>query len=166
MCINPLRQRGVTLIELIVAIVIVSVALVGVYSVLNLTLLRSADPVIYKQMLSIAEGMMDEILLKSFADPGGECTPTTSPRCQLNSTVDRPNYNDVDDYAGFVMNGVSALDGSAVAGLENYRVAVTVDPATTLGGLSGANVVKRVVVTVTYGAESLSLEGYRTNFDG
>ena len=55
------RQRGVTLIELIVFIVIVSVGLVGILSVLNLTTRSSADPLIRKQMLAIAEGLLDEV---------------------------------------------------------------------------------------------------------
>ncbi|MCE9569660.1 MAG: type II secretion system GspH family protein, partial [Rhodocyclales bacterium] len=42
------RQHGLTLIELIVFIVIVSVALAGVLSVLNLTARSSADPMIRK----------------------------------------------------------------------------------------------------------------------
>mgnify|MGYP003387114915 CR=1 FL=1 len=65
------RQRGVTLIELIVFIVIVSVGLAGILSVLNLTTRHSADPMIRKQMLAIAEGMMDEVA----AQPVTWCDP-------------------------------------------------------------------------------------------
>jgi MSHA pilin protein MshD len=39
-------QRGATLIELIITIVIISVALTGVLSVMNLSTRYSADPVI------------------------------------------------------------------------------------------------------------------------
>ncbi len=160
-------QRGVTLIELIVAIIIISVALVGVYSVLNQTLLHSADPIVNKQMISIAEGLMDEILLKKFEDPNGECTASTTPRCQANTLVDRPNYNDVSDYNGFAMTGIYALDGTPISALSSYNVSIVVDATTaSLGGLAGSSQVKRIAVTVTYGSEDFTLEGYRTNFDG
>ena len=60
------RTSGFTLIELIVFIVIVSVALVGVLTVLNITAKSSADPMIRKQMLSIAEGLLEEVMLQPF----------------------------------------------------------------------------------------------------
>jgi MSHA pilin protein MshD len=59
-------QAGMSLIEVIVFVVIVGVALAGVLSTLNLTTARSADPLIRKQMLAIAEGLMDEIQLRPF----------------------------------------------------------------------------------------------------
>ena len=65
MCISR-RQRGITLIELIVFIVIVSVALVGVLSVLNVTARSGADPMIRKQMLAIAEALLEEVQSKPY----------------------------------------------------------------------------------------------------
>jgi Tfp pilus assembly protein PilV len=72
------RQHGLTLIELIVFIVIVSVALAGVLSVLNLTARSSADPMIRKQMLAIAEGLMDEVAAQPFTwcDPDDPAAAT------------------------------------------------------------------------------------------
>ncbi|MDP1658712.1 MAG: prepilin-type N-terminal cleavage/methylation domain-containing protein [Methylotenera sp.] len=49
------HQLGVTLVELVVFIVIVSVALVGVLKVLEITNKGSADPLLRKQAHSIAE---------------------------------------------------------------------------------------------------------------
>lgn len=62
-------QRGVTLIELIVFIIVVSVGLAGVLSVLNLVTRTSADPLVTKQAMAVADAMMEEILLKDFCDP-------------------------------------------------------------------------------------------------
>ena len=45
------QQHGVTLVELVVFIVIVSVALAGVLKVLDITNRGSADPLIRKQAL-------------------------------------------------------------------------------------------------------------------
>ncbi len=59
------NNKGVTLIELIVAIVVISIALVGVLSVINYTTLHSADPVLRHQAIAIAEAYMEEISLKT-----------------------------------------------------------------------------------------------------
>jgi MSHA pilin protein MshD len=55
MCISK-HQSGISLIELIMFIVIVSIALAGVINVLNLNTSHSADPVVRKQAMAIAAG--------------------------------------------------------------------------------------------------------------
>lgn len=65
-------QRGVTLVELIVFIVIVSTALAGTLSVLNMTSAHSADPMIQKQMLAIAEALIEEVTLQPFTVCNGD----------------------------------------------------------------------------------------------
>ncbi len=165
------RQGGLSLIELIVFIVIVSVGVVGILSVLNLTVGKSADPMLRKQVLAVAEAMMDEILAKSYqndpADPNNSsttlgCTPnTTTPSCRVNSTVDRPNYNDVDDFNNWSQTGVYQLDGTLAPILGTYTVGVGVS-TTTLNGVAA----KQVTVTVSGGTETISLVGYRTNYGG
>lgn len=67
-------QRGFNLIEVIVFIVIVSVALVGVLSVFNVTIRHSADPLIRKQMQALAEALMEEVLLRPFTYCNGSDT--------------------------------------------------------------------------------------------
>jgi MSHA pilin protein MshD len=82
------RQRGVTLIELILFIVIVGVAVGGILTVMNLTNRGSADPVRRKQALIIAEGLLEEVELAKFsycdpADPAAddEVNTTSSAAC-------------------------------------------------------------------------------------
>lgn len=169
------RQRGLTLIELIMFIIIVGVGLAGVLTVFNVTARSSADPVVRKQALAIAEAMLEEILSKSYendaADPGNTsttlgCTPNTNPTCVANTPAQRSRYNDVDDYNGWNQNGVFDLNGAALAGLANYRVVVAVAaPAPAAFGVAGSQVTgKQVTVTVTGGTESVALTGFRANF--
>ena len=72
------RQQGVTLIELIVFMVIVGVALAGMPTVFNLTTRTGVDPMIRKQMLAIAEGLMDEVAAMPFTwcDPDDPAAAT------------------------------------------------------------------------------------------
>ena len=62
-------QRGFTLIELIIFIVVVAAGLAGILSVMNTVVKSSADPMIRKQTIAIAESLLEEILLKEYCDP-------------------------------------------------------------------------------------------------
>ena len=59
-------QRGFTLIELIIFIVIVGVAMAGILSVFNTSVKSSADPMVRKQTIAIAESLLEEILQKEY----------------------------------------------------------------------------------------------------
>ncbi len=163
-------QRGFTLIELIIFIVIVSVGLTGILSVFNVTASRSADPVVAKQALAVAEAMMEEILSKDFSDTAVDpvgCSSSTTPKCAANTVLDRQHYNDVGDYNGWSQSGVYQLDGTLTPGLGNYTVSVAVTAAAL--GPAGAVVsltnAKQVTVTVAGGGASVSLVGWRTNYE-
>ena len=160
-------QRGLTLIELVIFIVIILVGLAGVLTVLDTTVRGSADPVVRKQALALAEAMLEEVLAKEFQnDPTGNnaatpalgCTPTTVPACALNTPGNRVNYNDVDDYNTWSQPGNVSAIGAAPAALARYQVNVAVVP----WALSLENG-KRVTVTVVSGAETVTLEGFRGN---
>jgi len=69
------RCRGVTLVELILAIVVIGVGLAGVLAAFQVAVRGSADPMIQKQMVAIAEEMVEEISLRPFA-----ATSNTAPR--------------------------------------------------------------------------------------
>src|ERR1043166_68927 len=60
------RQRGLSLPELIVFIVIVGISVAGILLVMDRTTRASADPLTIKQALAIAESLMDEVQLAPF----------------------------------------------------------------------------------------------------
>ena len=150
---NPLKNmQGLTLIELVVAMVVISIALVGVMAVVNYTTRHSADPVLRHQAIAIAEAYMEEISLKNFTDP------------DTDGEVARALFDNVADYAGLVDNGARDQNGNAVNGLGNYTVAVSVTPQN-FGppGLEVAGL--RIAVTVTDPAgEQLTLSGLRAAY--
>jgi MSHA pilin protein MshD len=145
------RERGATLIELIISIVVIAIAASAVLGLLSSTVGRSADAMVLSQAVAIAEAYLEEISLKSFADPDG-----------VDGEASRPSFDDVDDYDGLVDNGARDQFGTALAPLAQYTVAVTVAPSVALAGVPGADV-ERIDVVVTYpGNGTVALTGYKT----
>jgi len=60
------ESRGLSLVELIVFIVIVGAAIAGIIGVITVTTQSSADPMIRKQALAIAEAFLEEVQLQPF----------------------------------------------------------------------------------------------------
>ena len=154
-------DAGFTLIELVVALSVVSIALAGLLLLIRQTLLASADPVVAHQSLAIGEAYLEEILSKPFYDPdlgagGGAC-----PAAEASRAV----FDNVCDYAGLSDSPPVDQTGSAVPGMGPYAVAVAVDTAASLGGITGSPSVLRIDVTVTPPAGPVVvLSGYRTSY--
>jgi len=149
---GSLHQRGLTLIELIVFIVVVGIGVIGILSVLIQTTMKSADPIVRKQAIAVAEAMLEEVLLKDFANPTGGYTGG-----------DRTRFDDVSDYNGFSQIGVTNVLGDAAPGLGTYTVVVTVAGSADLSGIGSADA-KKITVTVTGSGETYILAGYRTKY--
>lgn len=143
-----------TLIELIVFIVVVSVGLAGVMSVLNLTVMRSADPLVAKQAMAVADALLEEITLKNFCDP----TPAVA-------------------VVGNIATGSAAITGIApgTAGiLAGWKVAgagapagatvVTVDSPTQVT-LSATAAETRANAALRFMPCAVSVEALRADFD-
>lgn len=141
------KQTGVTLVELILSMVIISIALIGMLSVINLTVGHSADPVVQHQAIAIAESYLEEILLQAYSG---------------SSSTGRSSFDDVDDYQGLNDSGAHDQLGNAISGLSQYTISVSVSAATTLTG--GVNA-KQISVTVTSpGTTDLTLVGYKAEY--
>jgi MSHA pilin protein MshD len=149
---RPFRhQGGFTLIEMVLAIVVLGIGLAGVLMAFGAVTRGSGDAALRKQMLAIAEEMMEEIALKPYA-PAANVAP---------AACARDSYNDVSDYHGFVSNGqICSLDGTPLPALAGYSVSVTV----TLASLAGVAAAKQIKVTVSHGGEQLVLTGWRSDY--
>jgi MSHA pilin protein MshD len=148
------NAAGVTLVELIIAMVIIGVALAGFVAVFRITNRGSVDPLIVQQKAAIAESLMGEILLKPYALDNNGITANV-----------RDTYNDVRDFDGYGsgLSGIRDLNNNVIAGLEAYKVLVAVSAAT----LSGATPALKITITVTYSmdggpGDAFVLTGWRT----
>jgi len=171
------RQQGLTMIELIIFILIVSIAVLGVLQVITLNTARSADPIRQKQALAIAEGLMNEIRSAGMAQcdisdavnygvPGAACAvPDNVGR---EGTGGRP-YDNVNDYVtAWNTPTVYAADPSNNAFPAGYQATVTIpDPATQAAPFPGvpASAALQVFVTVNYGGNNnVVLSTWRTRY--
>jgi len=141
------RMAGTTLIELIVAIVIVGTALAGLVAAYNRANIASTDPLITQQMLAIAESMMEEVMQKPFV-------------AQQNQ-AGRLFFNDLMDYNGYGPVAITNVNGNPVAGLERYTVQVQVSQQG-MTGVAAADALRVQVTVRAPGAEDLRLVGWRT----
>ncbi|MBI3229606.1 MAG: type II secretion system protein [Burkholderiales bacterium] len=185
-------QRGLTMIELIVFIIIVSVAVLALLRVYVITSRNSADPQMRKQALALAEAFLEEVELARFTycEPvldGSADDPVARPNpaaCnvlevvgQEVGSVNRP-FDNVNDYVNqfnvatpAFNSGTQLIDAAGeVIDLPGYSVTLTIVPEALNGINSGATAatmeVLRISVTVTYnnGSDSLTLDGYRTRY--
>jgi len=174
-------QRGVSLVELVVFIVIVGVAVSGVLMVLMQTTRNSVDPMVYKQALSIAESLLEEVQLQPFTycdpdDPAAASAANpaacaTAENLGPEGAEDRyassgAPFDNVSDYHGYnsaseAPPGIKDITGAAIGNLTAYNASVTVTQVA-LGGIAATETL-RIAVTVTGPANTIvSLEGYRT----
>lgn len=153
-------QTGVTLVELVISIVIISIAVTGVLLVIQRNTLSSANPMVTYQSIAIGEAYLEEILLQDFVEPG-----TAGPDSGPEAGETRATYDDVSDYHNLTDNGARDRTGTAIVGLEDYSVTVSVT-VEALGDITQASGnAKRVVVTVTGpDGQAIPLSGYRTNY--
>ncbi len=184
-------STGLGLIELILFIAIVGAALAGVLVVYDRAVRSSADPMVRKQAIAIAESLLSEVLAQPFTycdpqdaanDPsappastaactggaaasqdgaGGPLGPRPASEARFSAT---DPFDNVADYAGYAMNsGIYSLDNGAtpIAGLGAYTALVTVTRAGTSLGLAGDAEALRIDVLVSGRGETITLTGYR-----
>ena len=187
---GPRRQAGISLIELVIFIVVMSIAVTGVLVVYNRAVANSADPLVRRQAVAIADFMLTEVLSQPFTycdpqdvanDPAAP--PASTAACTGGSAGSQDNgggalgpqpgtearfsatdpFDNVADYNGYSMvSGIYSLDDGAlpITGLGAYSATVTVTRAGIVFGLA-ADEALRVDVLVTGKGESITLTGYR-----
>jgi len=174
MCIksSSMWQRGISLIELVIFIVIISVALMGILGVMNQVTAHSADPLIHKQALAAAESLLEEVELQDFSMPSG----VTATSGAVNASNRAAGYHIVSEYNNFKTNfynnngigaaGIYPVSGvTPIAGLENYTADVNVVPeAAAWNGITAGSAVLITVTVANPQNDSVQISGYRTAY--
>lgn len=153
-CAGMTKQRGVSMVELIMFIVIISIAVAGILLVMNKVTGHSADALVRKQALAIAESLLEEIELQGVSG--------VTPNPGVPANANRTNFDNVFNYHGYnTTSGIQAMDATAVSGLSSYNVtpAVVVASAPWAGIPAGSAVV--ITVSVTGPGGRIDVTGYR-----
>jgi MSHA pilin protein MshD len=185
------KSGGVSLIELLVSIVVIGVAVAGVLGALSIAARTSADPMIQKQALAIAEAFLEEAQLMpfTFCDPddpnaaaaqgaadctGGPGGANDEGRTPLGPEAGEDRYStitpfdNVSDYNGYDSNtdappGIKDINQAPIAGLEGYLVSVSVAGQALATVAAGSALLITVTVTGP-GGTTIRLDGYRARY--
>lgn len=180
-------QTGISLVELIMFIVIVGLGIVGILSVMNVTTKASADPMLRKQALAIAESLLEEIELQPFTlcdpDDDNARTALTTADCATVQGLGKtpgetrytdPRFDNVGDYHLLNITGIRDIENNPIADLTNFTADVTMAAVGGAFGLPDDNAVLQINIAVTLGPVPVSplppnppivsLTGYRFRY--
>lgn len=124
-------HRGFSLIELIVGLVVMSIALTFLTTLFFSNPSRSVEPLLQIRAAQFGSALMDEILSKKFDEltPEGGLPACTACSALLGSDGEsRDSYDDVDDYNDSCGARIPLTDalGSSPANYNNYEMEVCV----------------------------------------
>jgi MSHA pilin protein MshD len=151
------QQAGATLIELVVFIVVISIALVALLSVYQQSVTRSVDPIVRVRLLELAQSQLDVVLAQRYdqASPAGGV-----PACGSQMP---PGHPSAPSCTG--SGGVSSFDGQTDTPYPGYSRSVSVVFAGSELGLADNEAAKRITVIASApNGEAVTLAAYRANF--
>ncbi|WP_404440827.1 prepilin-type N-terminal cleavage/methylation domain-containing protein [Stutzerimonas chloritidismutans] len=125
-------QRGMTLVELVITIVIIGIAAAAMFAAMASITGRSADPMLRQQSLMIAEAYLESILVRSYGELATAEQYFSPPR---------------------------DLNDQPIKELDLYQVAVAVDDQVSLNGVVATRI---DVTVLDPQGEPLKLSGWRT----
>jgi MSHA pilin protein MshD len=143
------QQLGVTLFELIMALVIIGTAAALVLGVYTNTVVASADPMVRQQAVAVAEAYMDEIMSRPFSGT------INNPRAQRDN---------IDAYDGTSDSPPRNINGQTIAGLDNLTAQVSVTVSNDFIAAAGAERLIEVRVFDSAGTVDITLSAYRTDW--
>jgi MSHA pilin protein MshD len=174
-------QRGLSLIETVVFIVVLGIGIAGLAVLYNQLTLASVDPLVRKQAVAIASSLMEEVQLRPFtfcdpddpvvftaASPAGCGTPE-GVGAEGGETRYGPTFFDnVSDYAALppMAGSIQDITNTTISDLTGYSAQVQIVAA---GGDFPAAIpaddALRITVTVTGPANTqVVLQGYRLRY--
>lgn len=170
------REAGFSLVELVVTMVVISIAVLGITNALSFAFAHQSDGLWQAKSVALAESYLEEIMARRFdeATPLGgvpACSPVTVPCSAVGVDGEpRAEFDDVDDYHGIDDMPPVDANGNPLAEYPGFRVQVTVayaDAAQVAAlGLDATTDAKLVTVLVTPpgGKSTMEFPMLRTNF--
>ena len=161
---QPAAEKGFSLVEVVLTIVIIGIALVAAISGWGNIARHSADVMWQTKVSYLGQAYLEEILSRRFDEnspiAGGVCTPSCSDETTefgIDTSIPSPitsmdgetrdEFDDVDDYDGLSENAIGVFVGliGEVQAYQGYSVAIEVSYDDRLGSEN----LKLIQVTVT-----------------
>jgi MSHA pilin protein MshD len=176
------KRSGFTLIELVIGIVVFSIALTLFTSLIVPQAIRSVDPIFQVRAAELGQSLVNEITSKSFDEKsdrtGGAtiCDATCIGSINLgpDSGESRANFDDVDDYNGLnvsdgniknSLNETTILNGNNIYQGFSLNVSVVYDAAMDGTADTAVGNTKLITVTVTTpNDEDIIFSSFRSNY--
>lgn len=168
-------SRGFTLVELVVTLVVVSIAVLAIGQALSFAFARQSDGLWQAKAVALAQAYVEEIKARRYdeAAPAGgvpPCAPAAVPCSAVGTDGEtRAQFDDVDDYHGLDEQPPLDPAGNPRSDYARYRVQVSVaylDAAQVAAfGLDDATDAKLITVAVTPPGEAvMSFPVLRANY--
>lgn len=167
--------RGFTLVELVVTMMVISIAVLGISQALSFAFARQSDGLWQAKAVALAESYIEEIGARRYDEStpvGG--VPPCGPAALACSSIGgegepRTRFDDVDDYDGLDEQPPVDADGNPRSDYQRYRVQVSVayldSGQVSALGLDDPTDAKLVTVRVTpTGEATLSFPFVRANY--
>lgn len=167
------RQKGFTLVELVVFLVVSSIALVGVLILYQQATARAADGIVSRQALEAAYELLEEIQAMPFtfcqpSDPAAATAASSAGCASPQGLTPAPGlargsltapFANVGDYGGYSRVGIVDINGNPAPNLSTRSIAVALSQPTVAGVPAGGAIRIDITVTGPYGAQTVT--GYR-----
>ena len=145
------KEKGFSLIELVITIVIIGIALVALSGTLFSAVGRNADPLWQAKATHLAQAYLDEILAMRYQENtalGGGAVGSCSIDGPEEGTgvANRSLYDDVDDYNGLT-ESADFLDTATTSSYSGYTVSIEVKCRDHVDAISDHS--KLIIITIT-----------------
>lgn len=173
---GALFNRGFTLVEAVLTMVILSIAALAMSQALGFAFVHSSDGLWQARTVALAEAYLEEAAARRYdeATPAGgvpACSPTTVACSTIGPDTgeSRATYDDVDDYDGLSESPPQDAQGNVRTAFASYRVEMSVRYLTpgevTALRLDATTDAKRISVTIVPpGRTSQTFTQLRGNF--
>jgi MSHA pilin protein MshD len=161
------RQHGTTLVEVVIFILIVSVAVTAVVNALAVTMRGASDPMIRRQTLAIGESMIQEVDSQPYRqkdpyNPAGPDDAIGPEAGEARSGTPLP-FDNPNDYSGYTESGIVAPDGTSISGLGSYAVGIAASQQA-MGNVPASDGLLVVVNATGPDGETISLTTFRARY--
>ncbi|PCJ36334.1 MAG: MSHA biogenesis protein MshD [Moraxellaceae bacterium] len=157
--------------ELVITIVVISIALVAMVGAFSGSMSRSADPMWRNKTIKLAQLYLDEIHSKRYDENtpiGGvpaAAVPTSCSSLGPEAGETRATFDDVDDYDGLSGSPPTGVNGALHSSYDNYVVTITVSCDGTAASVNGNQHAKKIKVSITPPAEgTMDFFVYKGNY--